>query len=143
MWSRSSGETQDRVTGEPGNWLRMGMNLQTFKAPTMAECLAEVKRVMGTDAVILHTRTYVTRQWLGLRRREVVEITAGRGLNSGARGSRRIGTVQPRYMEAPAPPPQQRPALAPPAEVNNGHAVLQSPAGSTAIMVGLSNDMGK
>src|SRR2546430_1535990 len=32
------------------------MNLQTFKAPTMAECLAEVKRVMGTDAVILLTR---------------------------------------------------------------------------------------
>ena len=120
------------------------MNLQTFKAPTMAECLAEVKRIMGTDAVILHTRTYVTRQWLGLRRREVVEITAGRGLNSGARASRRIGTVQPRYMEAPAPP-QQRPALAPPAEAGsaNGHAVLNSPAGSTAIMVGLSNDMGK
>jgi flagellar biosynthesis protein FlhF len=117
------------------------MNLQTFKAPTMAECLAEVKRVMGSDAVILHTRTYVIRQWLGFKRREMVEITAGRGLNSGARMSRRISQIQPKYMEAPPPEPQ--PALAPPAEVvgANGHAILNSPAGSSAIMVGLSNDM--
>ena len=57
------------------------MNLQTFKATTMAEALQQVKNQMGHDAVILHTRTYQLRQWLGLRRREVVEVTAGRGLN--------------------------------------------------------------
>src|SRR5947209_4431668 len=56
------------------------MNLQTFKAPTMAEALTQVKSSMGTDAVILHTRTFQTRAWLGLRRREMVEITAGRGI---------------------------------------------------------------
>ncbi len=119
------------------------MNLQTFKAPTMAECLAEVKKVMGTDAVILHTRTYVIRQWLGFRRREMVEITAGRGLNNGARGGRRFAPAQPKYMEAPAQP---KPMLAPPQQEiasANGHGVLSSPAGSTAIMVGLSNDVGK
>src|SRR5579863_10460142 len=55
------------------------MNLQTFKAPTMAEALTQVKSRMGTDAVILHTRTFQIRAWLGLRRREMVEITAGRG----------------------------------------------------------------
>src|SRR2546428_7346306 len=59
------------------------MNLQTFRAPTMAECLAEVKRVMGPEAVILHTRTLTLKRFLGLRRREIVEITAGRGLNGG------------------------------------------------------------
>ena len=56
------------------------MNLQTFKAFTMAEALQQVKTAMGHDAVILHTRTYQLRQWLGLRRREMVEVTAGRGI---------------------------------------------------------------
>ena len=60
------------------------MNLQNFKAPTMGEALTQVKSVMGSDAVILHTRTFQTRYWLGLRRREMVEITAGRGINVGA-----------------------------------------------------------
>jgi flagellar biosynthesis GTPase FlhF len=45
----------------------------------MAEALGQVKQTMGHDAVILHTRTYHTRYMLGLRRREIVEITAGRG----------------------------------------------------------------
>ncbi len=70
------------------------MNLQTFRAPTMAECLADVKRVMGPEAVILHTRTLTLKRFLGLRRREIVEITAGRGLNGGPRGPRRIGAQQ-------------------------------------------------
>jgi flagellar biosynthesis GTPase FlhF len=61
------------------------MNLQTFKAATMAEALTQVKSNMGSDAVILHTRTFYTRHWLGLRRREMVEITAGKGLNVGRR----------------------------------------------------------
>ena len=68
------------------------MNLQTFRAPTMAECLAEVKRVMGPDAVILHTRSLTLKRFLGLRRREIVEITAGRGLNDGPRGPPFVGT---------------------------------------------------
>src|SRR5438046_10188412 len=56
------------------------MQLQTFKATTMAECLTQVKSSMGSDALILHTRTYQTKHWLGLRKREVVEITAGKGM---------------------------------------------------------------
>ena len=71
------------------------MNLQTFRAPTMAECLAEVKRVMGPDAVILHTRTLTIKRFLGLKRREIVEITAGRGLNHGGpRNQRRPQQMQ-------------------------------------------------
>jgi flagellar biosynthesis protein FlhF len=73
------------------------MNLQTFRAPTMAECLAEVKRVMGPDAVILHTRTLTIKRFLGLKRREIVEITAGRGLNHGGpRNQRRPQQMQQR-----------------------------------------------
>jgi len=67
------------------------MNLQTFRAPTMAECLAEVKRVMGPEAVILHTRTLTIKRFLGLKRREIVEITAGRGLNGGPRNRGKLG----------------------------------------------------
>src|SRR5690349_24355395 len=65
------------------------MNLQTFRATTMAEALTQVKTSMGSDAVILHTRTFHTRYFLGLRRREMVEITAGKGLNLPDRHSRR------------------------------------------------------
>ena len=75
----------------------------------MAECLGEVKRVMGPDAVILHTRTLTIKRFLGLRRREIVEITAGR---QGPRATRRIPSPT-RYLEsnrqggvAVAPPPQ-------------------------------------
>lgn len=55
------------------------MTLQTFSAPTMAEALLQVKRAFGPDAVILHTRSVRQRYMLGLRRREVVEVTAGPG----------------------------------------------------------------
>ncbi len=65
------------------------MQLQTFKASTMGEALSQVKTAMGSEAVILHTRTLQIRRWLGLRRREMVEITAGRGLNVGHRAVRR------------------------------------------------------
>src|SRR3954469_22708372 len=61
------------------------MQLQTFKASTMAECLSQVKTSMGNDALILHTRTYQTKQWLGLRKREVVEITASKGTKGAGR----------------------------------------------------------
>ena len=65
------------------------MHLRTFSAGTMAEALYQVKSAMGTDAVILHTRTYFRRRWLGLRRVEVVEITAGAGLQNARKDARR------------------------------------------------------
>jgi flagellar biosynthesis protein FlhF len=54
------------------------MDLETFQAPTLAEVVKRVKEKLGPDAVILNTRTFQKRQWLGLRRREIVEITAAR-----------------------------------------------------------------
>ena len=44
----------------------------------MIECLAQVKATMGPQAVILHTRSYTRRIWLGIRKKEFVEITAGK-----------------------------------------------------------------
>ena len=116
------------------------MNLQTFKASTMAEALGQVKTTMGHDAVILHTRTYHTRQWLGLRRREIVEITAGRGLQVGQR--RRTTAVRPAAIDAPVV--TQRAAL-PQAVVKdpiaNGRQLLETSAGGTAVMLGLTQEM--
>src|SRR5882757_10138720 len=65
------------------------MNLRTFSAPTFAQAITLVKSEMGGEAVILHTRTLQRRRWLGLRRREIVEITAGVGLNVTARPVRK------------------------------------------------------
>src|SRR4051812_50045305 len=55
------------------------MNLRTFSAATFAQAMALVKTELGGEAVILHTRTLQRRHWLGLRRREFGEITAGLG----------------------------------------------------------------
>src|SRR5215207_8469196 len=111
------------------------MNLQTFKARTMADALTQVKTAMGGDAVILHTRTFQTRYWLGLRRREMVEITAGKGFNVGTRA--------------------KKPQLAPVAKptgglavysqhtnpVQNGKALLETPAANSAVIRGLTDDV--
>ena len=130
------------------------MNLQTFRAPTMAEALGQVKSTMGHDAVILHTRTLLTRRWLGLRRQEVVEITAGKGLNVGARHPRRAAAA----AAAPAAPvatvPRQLPAayqrqIAAPAAaaasygdpVANRQRLLDTPAASTAMMMSVNNEI--
>jgi flagellar biosynthesis protein FlhF len=57
------------------------MNLKTYRARTMGDALAEVKKDLGKDAVILHTRTYKVGGWLGFGGRPMVEITASDGVN--------------------------------------------------------------
>jgi flagellar biosynthesis protein FlhF len=120
------------------------MHLQTFKASTMGEALSQVKSVMGSEAVILHTRTLQTRRWLGLRRCEVVEITAGRGLNVGHRAIRR--TVETRgastglyarsgRADVPAPRAMAGVAAAGPARL------LDTPAAGAAAMLAITHDI--
>jgi len=123
------------------------MNLQTFKASTMAEALGQVKQTMGHDAVILHTRTYHTRYMLGLRRREIVEITAGRG--SGLRPRRaaqRPAQQQQARLEQPVFPPRALVgASAQPTVVRdpvaNGRQILEQPAAGAAVMLNLTHEM--
>jgi flagellar biosynthesis protein FlhF len=50
--------------------------LETIQAESMAAALAEVKRRLGPDAVIVHTRTVERRALLGVGGRRHVEITA-------------------------------------------------------------------
>lgn len=123
----------------------------------MAEALVQVKRELGGDAVILHTRTYRQRRWLGLRRREVVEITAGHGLNL-PRG----GRPRPRPPTQPPGQPQRvnpsrgptngtlaalaasrtAPDVTPNAIVENSRQILEMPAANTAAVLHLTQEMG-
>jgi flagellar biosynthesis protein FlhF len=76
------------------------MNLKTYRARTMGDALAEVKKDLGKDAVILHTRTYKVGGWLGLGGRPMVEITASDGVNVPSRG--RPAARQARVVPAAA-----------------------------------------
>jgi flagellar biosynthesis protein FlhF len=115
------------------------MNLQTFQAETMAQALTQVKSAMGSDAVILHTRTIQKNLWLGLRRRELVEITASRGLHIADRPARR-----------PSPPaaPPAVPLAAPPAAFNRDiatrpqHKFLETPVAQAAAIAAVAQEMG-
>lgn len=49
---------------------------RTYRAPTLALALAEVKRDLGAAAVILRTRSFRAGGFLGLGSKEVIEITA-------------------------------------------------------------------
>src|SRR5436853_7938624 len=57
------------------------MDLKTYHGSSMAEALSRVKKELGRDAVILHTRTIRKGGWLGFGGRTVVEITASRDVN--------------------------------------------------------------
>jgi flagellar biosynthesis protein FlhF len=95
------------------------MDLKTFQAPTMSAALAEVKSSLGPGAVIMHTRTFSRSRWLGLRKREVVEITAGRGSKP--------NRAQPpaRLPQSPQPPTR----------------LLDSAVGQGAAIVGIAREM--
>ena len=127
------------------------MNLQTFKAATMAEALQQVKTVMGHDAVILHTRTYQLRQWLGLKRREMVEITAGRGLQVARKprpavaplvpsgnSSHIPGTYGPGFSKASILPSAQ-PTISTLAQ--SSKQLLDTPAAGNAMMLGITQEV--
>jgi flagellar biosynthesis protein FlhF len=122
----------------------------------MAEALTQVKSAMGGDAVILHTRTFQTRYCLGLRRREVVEITAGKGFNI-ERGRRQQQAAKPaeprpanglaaysRHLSTPAAPSRIRPDnfdVPPRNALEGSRAIMETPAAGNAVLLGLTNDM--
>ncbi len=124
------------------------MELRKFIAPTMAECLARVKSELGPSAVILSTRTAYEKRWLGLLRREVVEITAGRGV----RTMPRRRPAMPRPPVRPTQPSRQlldalaaasaRPATASAASGPPGRDLLCTPAGVNATYLGFAQEVG-
>ena len=98
--------------------------IKTFKAESMQEALAIVRRELGSDAVILNTRQISHRRLIPfLKRRQEVEVTAGVSV-----GTRSAGT--PAQVAAPrtaaASASDQRVGSFS-AEVSDGAAVLNSP----------------
>ncbi|MHC4908343.1 MAG: hypothetical protein ACYTF9_01295 [Planctomycetota bacterium] len=80
------------------------MNIKTYQAFTMAEALAAVKEDLGHDAVILHTRAFKRGGFMGLGKRNIVEVSASPAREVGekrrtaakAAGARRAyGTAAP------------------------------------------------
>src|SRR4051794_34607255 len=54
------------------------MSAKTYRARTMKEVLAKVRRDLGGDAVILASREVRRRRILGLGSRELIEVKASR-----------------------------------------------------------------
>lgn len=52
------------------------MKLKTYTAQTMAQALAHVRKDLGKDAMILHTRSFRVGAWFGIGGKTMVEITA-------------------------------------------------------------------
>ena len=89
------------------------MKLKTVTAKSMSEALAEVRRQLGDDAVVLHTRSVKRGGVLGLGARTLIEITAGDGqeiarYRAGQRAKRRRSAD----ADPPAPRPRRRPRRA-------------------------------
>jgi flagellar biosynthesis protein FlhF len=55
------------------------MSARTYRAGTMKEALAQVRRDLGGDAVILGTREVRRRRLFGMGTRELIEVTASDG----------------------------------------------------------------
>src|SRR3954452_5213996 len=124
------------------------MNLRTFSAPSFAQAMALVKSEMGGDAVILHTRTVQKKRWMGLRKNEIVEITAGSGLNVQSRPVRRpanaaaAGAQANRLRDAGGVVARggagARPAAQAPQQSNQpGKDLLDTPAAGRAMMMSI------
>ncbi len=80
--------------------------LRTFRAATMAEALSEVKKTLGSDAVILRTRSTKVGGVLGVGARPVVEITAS--------ADPAVAAVAAPRRARPAPSPTSSSATSPP-----------------------------
>ncbi len=66
------------------------MDIQTYRAATMHEALALVRRELGPDAAVLHTREVpAARWWARLRGAREIEVTASAAVNVPSRFPRR------------------------------------------------------
>ena len=76
------------------------MKVKKYEAPTMQEALEVVKKDLGHDAVILHTKTRKKNGFLGLWGKEMVEITASRDINIMEKPSSSAGNLIRYYKKA-------------------------------------------
>lgn len=80
------------------------MALKVYRARSMQDALAEVKRDLGVDAVILNTKSYKSGGLLGFGARPIVEITATNDENPPTRRPRTHERARPAEPIAPVRP---------------------------------------
>jgi flagellar biosynthesis protein FlhF len=104
------------------------MRLKTYRAANMADALVLVKKDLGKDAVILHTRVFKVGAIFGFGGKQQVEVTASVGVNAPARGT-----------SAPAPAVSSTSAMNTAAPARNAVARAYGAAGApAAASVGVS-----
>lgn len=111
------------------------MHLRTYRGKTMADALAEVKKDLGKDAVILHTRSYRVGGVMGVGGHQEFEITASnqqsaRGPTIRERGGSDVPAARSASAPGAASAPDRRPARATPSDEGF------SPASFTALGAG-------
>lgn len=113
--------------------------LKTYSARTMAEALAQVKQDLGSDAVIVHTRTFKIGGVLGVGAKPVVEITASSDTSLVSPNTRRAPTRtvgRSPLAEPQATPPastiEPKPAPTPQAPIVPTMAGAYTPPGAAA-----------
>lgn len=79
------------------------MEVKTYRAKSMQEALALVRRDLGPEAAVLHTREVRGSVLRWLRGSRVIEVTATTDVSVPSR------LVRPRQSEPPSPPPVQPP----------------------------------
>ncbi|MGV6814854.1 MAG: hypothetical protein ACWA5W_07600, partial [Phycisphaerales bacterium] len=106
------------------------MKLKTYTAQTMAQALAQVRKDLGPDAMILHTRSYRAGAWFGIGGKNMVEITASSaGLNAPSKKKLRPmprvaqQQLQQQQQAQPTAPTPQRAHQAP----STGHQTERQP----------------
>ncbi|MEM6458718.1 MAG: flagellar biosynthesis protein FlhF [Planctomycetota bacterium] len=99
------------------------MNIRTFTHRTLPEALAEVKKVFGANAVVLHTRTYKAGGVLGIGAKPRVEVTAADGREVG-RQRKREASRSPRATAVRKA--QQRSASVTPEPQNAGDLIRRT-----------------
>ncbi|MFM9958296.1 MAG: flagellar biosynthesis protein FlhF [Phycisphaerales bacterium] len=99
------------------------MTIRTFRAPTVGEALAQVKKDLGSGAVILHTRTYKVGGVLGVGARTITEITATTDMHLAPRPAPRSAATLARPKAEPTAQ-----AVGPKPAATRKPAALQAPS---------------
>ena len=94
------------------------VTIKTYRAASVADALSQVKKDLGPDAVILHTRNYKTGGVLGIGAQSVIEITATGDMKVSPRTPQRVPASRPPERPAPqAPSPASASSARPPKPV--------------------------
>jgi flagellar biosynthesis protein FlhF len=92
------------------------MDVKTYRAANMQEALALVRRELGPDAAVLHTREVQPRRLFGwLWGSRQIEVTASAGVNVPSRLTRMESPALASSLSAPAAAPLDRRTAVPPA----------------------------